>query len=148
MRRISTRKSRKECECHQEKNLDSNDRKKAGFEVRTAIMRLYFSFRGGDRPKNAEREFPKVCVTPKGAYEPWMLFRKPIAEKTVAENLRRWKTGGVAPSWPRQAVARCDHERANAGSRGSDLGSSLPQTAALHAHHRPVIVAAGGGRCS
>jgi site-specific DNA-methyltransferase (adenine-specific) len=67
----------------------------AGYEVRTAIMRLYFSFRGGDRPKNAEREFPEVCVTPKGAYEPWMLFRKPIAEKTVAQNLRRWKTGGL-----------------------------------------------------
>jgi hypothetical protein len=50
----------------------------AGYEVRTAIMRLYFSFRGGDRPKNAEKEFPEVCVTPKGAYEPWMLFRKPI----------------------------------------------------------------------
>jgi len=67
----------------------------AGYEVRTAIMRLYFSFRGGDRPKNAEREFPEICVTPKGAYEPWMLFRKPIVEKTVAENLRQWKTGGL-----------------------------------------------------
>jgi len=67
----------------------------AGYEVRTAIMRLYFSFRGGDRPKNAEREFPEVCVTPKGAYEPWMLFRKPIEAKTVAENLRQWKTGGL-----------------------------------------------------
>ena len=67
----------------------------AGFEVRPAIMRLYFSFRGGDRPKNAEAEFPEVCVSPKGAYEPWMLFRKPISEKTVAENLRRWKTGGL-----------------------------------------------------
>ena len=67
----------------------------AGYEVRPAIMRLYFGFRGGDRPKNAEAEFPEVCVTPKGAYEPWMLFRKPIAEKTVAENLRRWKTGGL-----------------------------------------------------
>lgn len=66
-----------------------------GLEVRTAIMRLYFSFRGGDRPKNAEREFPDVCVTPKGAYEPWMLFRKPIAETTVAANLRKWKTGGL-----------------------------------------------------
>ncbi len=57
--------------------------------------RLYFSFRGGDRPKNAEKEFPEVCVTPKGAYEPWMLFRKPISEKTVAGNLRRWQTGGL-----------------------------------------------------
>lgn len=30
----------------------------AGFEVRGAIMRLYASFRGGDRPKGAERETP------------------------------------------------------------------------------------------
>lgn len=67
----------------------------AGFEIRPAIMRLYFSFRGGDRPKNAEQEFPEVCVTPKGAYEPWMLFRKAISERTVAANLRRWKTGGL-----------------------------------------------------
>ncbi len=67
----------------------------AGFEVRPAIMRLYYSFRGGDRPKNAETEFPEVCVSPKGAYEPWMLFRKPIETKTVAENLRQWKTGGL-----------------------------------------------------
>lgn len=76
-------------------HLVQNAMAEAGYEVRTAIMRLYFSFRGGDRPKNAEREFPEVCVTPKGAYEPWMLFRKPIAEKTVAENLRKWKTGGL-----------------------------------------------------
>lgn len=67
----------------------------AGFEVRPAVMRLYYSFRGGDRPKNAEGEFPEVCVSPKGAYEPWMLFRKPIATRTVAENLRQWKTGGL-----------------------------------------------------
>ena len=67
----------------------------AGYEVRPAIMRLYYSFRGGDRPKNAEKEFPEVCVTPKGAYEPWMLFRKPLGEKTVAANLRMWKTGGL-----------------------------------------------------
>ncbi len=67
----------------------------AGFEIRPTIMRLYFSFRGGDRPKNAEQEFSEVCVTPKGAYEPWMLFRKPISERTVAANLRRWKTGGL-----------------------------------------------------
>jgi len=67
----------------------------AGFEIRGAILRLYYSFRGGDRPKNAEQEFPEVCVTPKGAYEPWMLFRKPIAGRTVAANLRQWKTGGL-----------------------------------------------------
>jgi hypothetical protein len=45
--------------------------------------------------KRLSWEFPEICVTPKGAYEPWMLFRKPISEKTVAGNLRRWQTGGL-----------------------------------------------------
>jgi DNA modification methylase len=67
----------------------------AGFEVRGALIRLYQGFRGGDRPKNAEQEFPDVCVTLKGNYEPWMLFRKPISEDTVAANLRKWKAGGL-----------------------------------------------------
>lgn len=67
----------------------------AGFEVRGAVMRLYRGFRGGDRPKLAEQEFDGVCVTPRGCYEPWMLFRKPIEERTVAQNLRRWGTGGL-----------------------------------------------------
>jgi hypothetical protein len=67
----------------------------AGYEVRGAIMRLYRGFRGGDRPKLAEQEFADVCVTPRGAYEPWMLFRKPIEEKTVAQNLRKWGAGAL-----------------------------------------------------
>lgn len=67
----------------------------AGFEVRGAVMRLYRGFRGGDRPKLAEQEFSEVCVTPRGNYEPWMLFRKPIQEKTVAENIRKWGTGAL-----------------------------------------------------
>ena len=67
----------------------------AGFEVRGALMRLYRGFRGGDRPKLAEKEFEEVCVTPRGAYEPWMLFRKPISERTVAQNIRKWGTGGL-----------------------------------------------------
>ncbi len=67
----------------------------AGFEVRGAVMRLYRGFRGGDRPKLAENEFSEVCVTPRGTYEPWMLFRKPISERTVALNLRKWGTGAL-----------------------------------------------------
>jgi hypothetical protein len=67
----------------------------AGFEVRGSIMRIYRGFRGGDRPKLAEEEFPEVCVTPRGNYEPWMLFRKPISERTVASNLRKWGTGAL-----------------------------------------------------
>lgn len=68
---------------------------RAGFEVRGAVMRLYRGFRGGDRPKLAEKEFAEVCVTPRGAYEPWMIFRKPIAEKTVSQNLRKWGVGAL-----------------------------------------------------
>lgn len=67
----------------------------AGFEVRGAVMRMYRGFRGGDRPKLAEKEFSDVSVTPRGCYEPWMLFRKPISERTVSENLRKWKTGAI-----------------------------------------------------
>ena len=68
---------------------------RAGYEFRSVIIRLYHGFRGGDRPKNAESDFPEVCVTPRGNYEPWLLFRKPISEKTVAQNLRKWATGGL-----------------------------------------------------
>ncbi|MEO5959767.1 MAG: DNA methyltransferase, partial [Opitutaceae bacterium] len=68
---------------------------RAGYENRATILRLYHGFRGGDRPKNAENEFPEVCVSPRGNYEPWMLFRKPLSEKTVAENLRMWAAGGL-----------------------------------------------------
>lgn len=67
----------------------------SGFEVRGSIMRMYRGFRGGDRPKLAEEEFPEVSVTPRGNYEPWMLFRKPISERTVADNLRKWGTGAL-----------------------------------------------------
>lgn len=66
-----------------------------GFENRGTILRMYHGFRGGDRPKNAEREFPDVCVMPRGNFEPWMLFRKPISERTVANNLRKWETGAL-----------------------------------------------------
>ena len=67
----------------------------AGLEGRGSIIRVYHGFRGGDRPKNAETEFLEVCVSPRGNHEPWLLFRKPISEKTVAANLRKWGTGGM-----------------------------------------------------
>ncbi len=35
------------------------------------VVSIYNGFRGGDRPKNAEKEYPEVCVTPRSAYEPW-----------------------------------------------------------------------------
>jgi len=66
----------------------------AGFEKRGEIIRLVQTLRGGDRPKNAHDEFPDVTVMPRSAWEPWGLFRKPC-EGRVAQNLRKWKTGGL-----------------------------------------------------
>lgn len=68
----------------------------AGLEKRGEFVRLVTTLRGGDRPKNFEDEFPSVSVMPRSNWEPWGLFRKPISERNVAMNLRRWKTGGFA----------------------------------------------------
>ena len=52
------------------------------------------TLRGGDRPKNAEAEFPGVTVMPRSAWEPWGLFRRPL-DGRVQDNLRRWGTGAL-----------------------------------------------------
>lgn len=67
----------------------------AGFERRGEIIRTVSTLRGGDRPKGAEEEFSELSVIPKGLWEPWGLYRKPLSEKTVADNLRRWKAGAL-----------------------------------------------------
>jgi site-specific DNA-methyltransferase (adenine-specific) len=66
----------------------------AGFEKRGEVIRTVQTLRGGDRPKGAHEEFPGVSVMPRSGWEPWGLFRVPL-EGTVAENLRRWGTGGL-----------------------------------------------------
>ncbi len=66
----------------------------AGFEKRGEVIRLVQTLRGGDRPKNAHREFAEVTVMPRSSWEPWGLFRKPC-EGRVQDNLRKWKTGGL-----------------------------------------------------
>jgi site-specific DNA-methyltransferase (adenine-specific) len=66
----------------------------AGFEKRGEIIRLVQTLRGGDRPKNAHKEFEEVTVMPRSCWEPWGLFRKPC-EGRVQDNLRKWKTGGL-----------------------------------------------------
>ncbi len=65
-----------------------------GFEKRGEIIRVVYTLRGGDRPKNAHTEFPDVSVMPKSCWEPWGLFRKPC-EGRVQDNLRKWRTGGL-----------------------------------------------------
>lgn len=68
----------------------------SGLEFRGELIRLVRTFRGGDRPKNAEAEFPEVCTMPRSCYEPWGIFRKPMPEgTTVSDCLRTFGTGGL-----------------------------------------------------
>ena len=67
----------------------------AGLERRGEIVRAVMTMRGGDRPKNAHEEFPDVSVMARSQWEPWLLYRRPIECKTVADNLRKFKTGGL-----------------------------------------------------
>ena len=68
----------------------------SGLEFRGELIRLVRTLRGGDRPKNAELEFPDVCTLPRGCYEPWGIFRKPLLPKmTVSDCLREYQTGGL-----------------------------------------------------
>lgn len=68
----------------------------SGFEFRGQIIRLVRTLRGGDRPKNAEEEFPNVSSMPRGCYEPWGLFRKPLLPgMKVSDCLREFQTGGL-----------------------------------------------------
>ena len=64
-----------------------------GLEMRGYISRLTMTMRGGDRPKNAHREFEEVSVMPRSMWEPWVILRRPL-EGRAQDNLRTWGTGG------------------------------------------------------
>lgn len=67
-----------------------------GLEFRGELIRLVRTLRGGDRPKNAEQEFPNVSSMPRGCYEPWGIFRKAIPSgMKVSDCLRKFQTGGL-----------------------------------------------------
>lgn len=87
-------------------DIVSHAMREAGFERRGEIIRTVSTLRGGDRPKGAEMEFAELSVIPKGLWEPWGLYRKPLSEKTVAENLRRWKAGALRRE--RDGLPFCD----------------------------------------
>jgi len=85
----------------------------SGFEKRGEVIRLVQTLRGGDRPKGAEEEFAGVTAMPRSCWEPWGIFRKPI-EGTLAENLRRWGTGGlrrISGEEPFKDVIQCSPTR-------------------------------------
>lgn len=102
---------------------------RTGFEKRGEIIRLVQTLRGGDRPKGAEDEFSDVTVMPRSCWEPWGLFRKPIGEKNVAANLRRWGTGAlrrVSPAEPFRDVIESAPTRTSERELG-DHPSLKPQ---------------------
>lgn len=88
-----------------------------GLELRGYVARMVMTMRGGDRPKNAHVEFSGVSVMPRSMWEPWVVLRSPL-DGSVADNLRRWKTGGfqrisedrpfgdVIPSGPTPVIER------------------------------------------
>lgn len=68
----------------------------SGLEFRGEVIRIVRTFRGGDRPKNAENEFPEVCSLPRSSYEPWGIFRKSLPRgMRVSDCLREYGTGGL-----------------------------------------------------
>ena len=67
-----------------------------GLEFRTEVISLVQTLRGGDKPKLGEKQFPEIASLPRGGYEPWGLFRKPMPSKmTVRECLATYGTGGL-----------------------------------------------------
>lgn len=67
-----------------------------GLEYRGAVIRLVRTMRGGDRPKNAEERYSDVCTNPRGCYEPWGIFRKPVPNgMRISDCLDKYHTGGL-----------------------------------------------------
>ena len=66
---------------------------RGGLEVRGQIVRLVQTLRGGDRPKNAEKEWQNVSVMPRAQFEPWVMLRK-SPQGTIAQNLETYGAGG------------------------------------------------------
>ncbi len=67
-----------------------------GLEFRGQLVRIVRTLRGGDRPKNAEEQFPDVCSLPRGSYEPWGILRKPMPKgMRLSDCLSEYGTGGL-----------------------------------------------------
>jgi len=65
----------------------------AGFEIRDCLMWIYSV--GFPKSKNMDGERHGWGTALKPAWEPILLCRRPLSEKTVAENVSRWGTGAI-----------------------------------------------------
>jgi site-specific DNA-methyltransferase (adenine-specific) len=67
-----------------------------GLEFRGELIRVVLTLRCGDRPKNAEEEFPGVSSLSRGCYEPWGILRKPMLPgMKLSDCLQEFQTGGL-----------------------------------------------------
>jgi DNA modification methylase len=66
----------------------------AGLERRGEVVRLVQTMRGGDRPKGHHLRYADVSVMPRSQWEPWLLYRKPLAG-TAATTLDTYGTGAL-----------------------------------------------------
>ena len=105
---------------------------KVGFKKRGEIIRVIQTLRGGDRPKNAHREFEEISVMPRSCWEPWGLFRKPC-EGRVQDNLRKWGTGGAAEDLGGAAFQGPGVLISRRRSRARDSAASVAQAATFPA---------------
>lgn len=101
----------------------------AGFEIRDQLMWLY----GQGMPKGSNlgrrvEGWDDWSTALKPAHEPIVLARKPISEKTVAENVRRWGTGalnigGCRVTWGAEQPTQEEWNRlGSSGAAGSKSG--------------------------
>lgn len=65
----------------------------AGFEIRDSLMWVFGS--GFPKSHNLDGDWSGWGTALKPAYEPIVLARKPLSEKTVAANVLRWGTGAL-----------------------------------------------------
>src|SRR3990172_2064172 len=118
---------------------------RAGFEKRGEFIRVVQTLRGGDRPKNAHREFPDVSVMPRSCWEPWGLFRKPC-EGRVQDNLRKWKTGRPPPHFSDSPVPRRHLFQPHATRRTPSGSTPVAETSTVCAAACPCRAAIWCGR--
>ena len=119
----------------------------AGFEKRGEIIRLVQTLRGGDRPKNAHREFAEVTVMPRSVLGalgtvPQAMRRPRAGQSAKVENRR------LAPHVSGHALRGRDSVRAYPLRGKSDCSAPVAQAASLHAPDSEGLVAAWRRHCA
>ena len=109
-----------------------------GFEKRGELIRQVQTLRGGDRPKNAHKEFDNVSVMPRSCFEPWGIFRKPC-EGRVQDNLRKWGTGGLRRLSPYRAVQGRSKIVSRTWKRAGNCTAPIPEASSLSASGYPCM---------